>query len=276
VDGWAKPGHDNTHRPVRFAHRMGLAWLFVVCLAAPALATDIPLSERKSGYEFMSRETRAMQDDDTTNPGMLWVLDGEALWKRKAGEANKSCADCHGEAPASMKGVAARYPAYDATRRRPVNLDTRINICRTEQQKATPFSTEGKDLLALAAYVTRQSRGIPIEVKVDEHTRPFIEAGRKSYELRQGQLNLSCANCHDDNWGQKLAGAPIPQAHPTGYPQYRLEWQTLGSLQRRLRNCLVGMRAESFPLGAPEYVELEIYLMWRARGLPVEAPAVRP
>mgnify|MGYP003492991587 CR=1 FL=1 len=72
---------------------------------------------------------------------------------------------------------------------------------------------------------------MPIEVKVDEHTRPFIEAGRKSYELRQGQLNLSCANCHDDNWGQKLAGAPIPQAHPTGYPQYRLEWQTLGSLQ---------------------------------------------
>jgi sulfur-oxidizing protein SoxA len=276
VDGRAKPGHDDAQRPVRFAQRTGLAWLFLACLAAPALAADIPLSERKSGYEFMSRETRTMQDDDTTNPGMLWVLDGEALWKRKAGEANKSCADCHGEASSSMKGVAARYPAYDATRKRPVNLDTRINICRTEQQKATRFAPENKDLLALAAYVTRQSRGMPIEVKVDEHTRPFIEAGRKSYELRQGQLNLSCANCHDDNWGQKLAGAPIPQAHPTGYPQYRLEWQTLGSLQRRLRNCLVGMRAESFPLGSPDYVELEIYLMWRSRGMPVEAPAVRP
>ncbi len=249
--------------------------LVLLCLAGTALA-EIPLSERKSGYEFMGRETRAMQDDDTTNPGMLWVLDGDALWKRKDGEANKSCTDCHGEAPVSMRGVAARYPAYDAARKRPVNLDTRINICRTDHQKAPPFTTEGKDLLALAAYVSRQSRGMPIEIKVDDHTRPFIEAGRKSYELRQGQLNLSCANCHDDNWGQKLAGAPIPQGHPTGYPQYRLEWQTLGSLQRRLRNCLVGMRTESFPLGAPDYVELEIFLMWRARGMPVEAPAVRP
>ena len=253
-----------------------MACLFVLCLVAPAVAADVPLSERKSGYEFMSRETRAMQDDDTTNPGMLWVLDGEALWKRKAGEANKSCADCHADAPASMKGVAARYPAFDAARGRPVNLDERINICRTDQQKATKFATEGKDLLALSAYLTRQSRGMPIDVKVDDRTRPFIEAGQKAYERRQGQLNLSCANCHDDNWGQKLAGAPIPQAHPTGYPQYRLEWQTLGSLQRRLRNCLVGMRAESFPLGAPDYVELEIYLAWRARGMPVEAPAVRP
>jgi sulfur-oxidizing protein SoxA len=252
-----------------------LIWLCAFGLAAPARA-EIPLSERKSGYEFMSRETRAMQDDDTTNPGMLWVLDGEALWKRKAGQTNKSCADCHGEAPVSMRGVAARYPAFDAARKRPVNLDTRINICRTEQQNAARFAPDSKDLLALAAYITRQSRGMPIDIKVDEHTRPFIEAGRKTYELRQGQLNLSCANCHDDNWGQKLAGAPIPQAHPTGYPQYRLEWQTLGSLQRRLRNCLVGMRAESFPLGAPDYVELEIFLMWRARGMPVEAPAVRP
>ena len=246
VIGRARPGHDS-HLPARSAKRMNLACLFVLCLVAPAVAADVPLSERKSGYEFMSRETRAMQDDDTTNPGMLWVLDGEALWKRKAGEANKSCADCHADAPASMKGVAARYPAFDVARGRPVNLDERINICRTDQQKATKFATEGKDLLALSAYVTRQSRGVPIDVKVDDRTRPFIEAGQKAYERRQGQLNLSCANCHDDNWGQKLAGAPIPQAHATGYPQYRLEWQTLGSLQRRLRNCLVGMRAESYP-----------------------------
>jgi sulfur-oxidizing protein SoxA len=93
---------------------------------------------------------------------------------------------------------------------------------------------------------------------------------------RQGQLNVSCAQCHEDNWGQKLSGAPIPQGHPTGYPLYRLEWQSLGSLQRRLRNCLIGMRAESFPYGAQEYVVLELYLMWRARGMKMESPAVRP
>ena len=96
------------------------------------------------------------------------------------------------------------------------------------------------------------------------------------FTRRQGQLNLGCAQCHDDNWGKKLAGITIPQGHPTGYPIYRLEWQTLGSLQRRLRNCLTGMRADNHPLGSPELVALETYLMWRARGMTVESPAVRP
>ena len=72
------------------------------------------------------------------------------------------------------------------------------------------------------------------------------------------------------------AAATIPQGHPTGYPVYRLEWQSVGSLQRRLRNCLIGMRAEPFAYGAPEYVELELYLMKRAQGMRFEAPGVRP
>jgi L-cysteine S-thiosulfotransferase len=254
------------------------AALFLIALlgAGAASAAEIPLAERKSGYEFMGRETRAMQDDDTANPAMLSVLDGETLWQRKDGSAAKSCVDCHGDARTSMKGVAARYPAFDAARGRPVDLEERVNICRAEKQQATPLAFESKELLALAAYVGQQSRGMPIDIADDAHMRPFLQAGRDMFTERQGQLNLSCAQCHDDNWGQKLAGAPIPQGHPTGYPLYRLEWQTLGSLQRRLRNCLFGMRAVSYPYGAPEYVNLELYLMWRARGMPIETPAVRP
>ena len=248
----------------------------MLSLGGPVLAAEIPLNERKSGYDFMTRETRAMQDDDTVNPGMLWVLDGEALWNRKAGAAGKSCADCHGDASAGMKGVAVRYPAFNPARGRPVDLEARINICRADQQKAAPFPFENKDLLALTAYVARQSRGLAIDIAVDARTKPFLDAGRNIYMRRQGQLNLSCAQCHDDNWGQKLAGVPVPQGHPTGYPIYRLEWQTVGSLQRRLRNCLVGMRAAPYTLGSPEFVDLELFLMWRARGMPLETPAVRP
>jgi L-cysteine S-thiosulfotransferase len=250
----------------------------VVMSAALALdlAAQIPLAERKSGYDLMGPDTRAMQDDDTANPGIFWVLDGETLWNRRSGAADKSCADCHGDARTSMKGVAARYPAFDAALGRPVDLEQRINICRSDRQKATPLPFEGKELLALTAFIGRQSRGMPIDVAQDERTKPFIEAGRELFERRQGQLNLSCAQCHDDNWGQKLAGAPIPQGHPTGYPLYRLEWQTLGSLQRRLRNCISGMRAEPYAFGAPENVELELFLMWRARAMKIETPAVRP
>ena len=243
------------------------------CSAARA---DIPLAERRSGYDFMGRDTRAMQDDDATNPAMLWVLDGEALWNRKAGAADKACADCHGEAGKSMKGVVARFPVFDLSINKLINLDQRINLCRIEQQKAPALQLESRDMLALSAYVGRQSRGMPIDIEATEKLKPFLEAGRAAFNRRQWQLNISCAQCHDERWGAKLAGNPIPQAHPTGYPIYRLEWQGAGSLQRRLRNCMIGVRAEPYDYGAPEYVELELYLMWRARGMKLETPAVRP
>jgi L-cysteine S-thiosulfotransferase len=248
----------------------------LLAFAASAFAAEIPRADRRSGYDFMSRETRAMQDDDTANPGMLWVLEGGALWTRKTGPAGRACADCHGDARVTMKGVAARHPVFDAVQGRPINLDQRINACRVDRQGAPPLAYESRELLALAAYVARQSRGVPIEIAIDERTAPFLDAGRTLYHRRQGQLNLACGQCHDDHWGRQLAGNVIPQAHPTGYPLYRLEWQGLGSLQRRLRNCLVGIRAEPYEWGAPELVQLELYLMWRARGMIFEAPAVRP
>jgi sulfur-oxidizing protein SoxA len=221
------------------------------------LTAEIPLAERRSGYEFMGRETRAMQDDDTTNPALLWVLDGEALFKTH-------CSGCHADVK-SMKGVAARYPKAG------VSLDQKIN-----HSLRKPFPYESRELLALTVYVAKQSKGMPIEMEWNEANRPFLERGRATFFRRQGQLNLACAQCHDDNWGKNLAGNKVPQAHPTGYPIYRLEWQSVGSLQRRLRNCMIGMRAEPYPFGAAEHVNMELYLMWRARGMKDETPAVRP
>jgi sulfur-oxidizing protein SoxA len=257
---------------------MRLAGIIVlsVLLTADAVGAEIPPAERRSGYSFMAPDTKAMQDDDTANPGMLWVLDGEKLWARKTGAADKACADCHNDARVSMKGVAARYPAFDKGLGRPVDLEGRINLCRTTHQQASPLAYESRDLLALTALVAQQSRGAAIETGSDTQLAPFIAKGRELFMQRQGQLNLGCANCHDDNWDKRLAGSAITQAHPTGYPLYRLEWQSLGSLQRRLRACITGIRAQSYEYGAPELVELELYLMSRARGMALEAPAVRP
>jgi sulfur-oxidizing protein SoxA len=245
-------------------------------LAGAVSAGEIPKAERRSGYDFMSPETRAMQDDDTANPGMLGVLEGGALWTRKTGAVGRACVDCHGDAGVSMKGVAARYPAFDVALKRPVNLEQRINLCRTERQQASALAYESRELLALTAFVARWSRGVRIDITVDTRTQPFLDNGRAAFYRRQGQLNLACSQCHDDNWGKRLAGNAIPQAHPTGYPVYRLEWQSLGSLQRRLRNCLTGIRAEPYEYGAPELVDLELFLMWRARGMAIETPGVRP
>jgi sulfur-oxidizing protein SoxA len=247
--------------------------LLVVFVSTWALAQS-GADKRHSGYQDMGEALQRMQDDEGANPGMLFVQLGRQLWNKPAGSSGKSCADCH--AITGMKGVAARYPAIPKEADQPVDLEGRINLCRTERQGAEPLAAESQDLLSLEAWVAYQSRGEPIAPPDDPRLAPIRAQGEALYRLRQGQLNLSCAICHDDNAGKKLAGATIPQAHPTGYPVYRLEWQTLGSLKRRLRNCLVGIRAEAPGYTAPEYVALELYLMDRAHGLPIEVPAVRP
>ena len=254
-----------------FAHPTRLLVVLLTFYAA-----DIPQDQQRSGYADLGADTKAMEDDDTTNPGMLWVLDGETLWSTKTGSANKSCADCHGDATQSMKAVAARYPAFDAGEGRPVDLEARINLERRDRQQAPPLAFESHDLLALTAYIANQSRGLAVAPPDDPRLAPFIAQGRTLFETRQGQINMSCAQCHDDNWGKKLAGAIVPQGQPTGYPIYRLEWQSLGSLQRRLRNCIIGMRAEPYEYGSAEYVALETFLMRRAAGLKIETPGVRP
>ena len=231
---------------------------------------------RRSGYQEMSPSLQKMQDDDTANPAMLFVQAGVSAWAEKTGAAAKSCADCHGDAAVGMKGVAARYPAFSMEAGRPIDLEGRINLCRTTHQQAELLAPESDGLLALSAYVALQSRGQPIAPPDDARLAPLRMQGADLYKRRQGQLNLSCANCHDDNAGRKLAGATIPQGHPTGYPIYRLEWQALGSLKRRLRNCVIGMRVEPWPYDALEYLALESFLMERAKGMAMDAPAVRP
>ena len=255
---------------------MRLAGFFVFALALAAIAGEIPPSERHSGYELMRPETRAIQDDDAANPAMLWVMEGKGLWNERPNPGAHACADCHGDAGVSMKGVAARYPAFEVAAGRPVDLEQRINLCRTIRQRASAFAFESRQLLAITAYVAQQSRGLRIEIGADPRSEPFLAAGREQFQRRRGQLNLACNQCHDDNWGKHLAGSLIPQAHPTGYPLYRLEWQGLGSLQRRLRACISGVRSEPYDYGAPELVNLELFLMWRARGMALESPAVRP
>lgn len=256
----------------RFA---ALAMLLSGMLHGAAPEPPIPREALRQGSAFTSAEVRAMQADDFANPGMLWVSRGERLWREGTGAEGKSCASCHGDAKASMKGVATRYPRIDPAAARLVNLGGRINLCRERQQKAPALEPESEALLALDAYVAHQSRGMPMSVGIDTHNAAAFERGRDRYNRRLGQMNLSCAQCHDRHWGRTLYNETLSQGQPTGWPAYRLEWQTVGSLERRIRACYSGLRAEMPDYGARELLELELFLAWRANGLPIEAPGVR-
>ena len=249
----------------------------VVLCASAALAQErpIPPSALRSGIEFAGADVRAMQADDASNPGMLWVSRGEQLWAAAAGAADRNCASCHGDASVAMRGVAAHYPKFDAALGRVVDLPARIEACRRGSQRAPAQSTEADDVLALTAWVAYQARGVPIAVAVDGPARGAFERGRAFYGERHGQMNLACTQCHDQNWGKRLLVETISQGQPTAFPAYRLEWQGLGSLGRRIRACLFGVRAQMPPPDAPELTDVALYLAWRAQGLPLEAPGVR-
>lgn len=260
---------------MRFAMRRLLLSVAMAAAGATHAQSAAP-DPRRPGSDFMSASTQAMQRDDTLNPGMLWVKDGEAQWQMKAGAAGKACIACHADAAQSMRGVAARYPAFDETLGRPIDLGARINQCRQKHQKAEPWRSESAELLGLASYIALQSRGMPLAPPADARLAAYRERGRARFVQRMGQLDLSCAQCHEARAGLKLGSAVIPEAHPDGYPVYRLEWQGMGSLERRLRNCMSGVRAEAFAAGSVELVELELYLAQRAQGMRMQAPGVRP
>lgn len=215
----------------------------------------------------MTPATQALQRDDSANPALLWVQGGQQRF-----EAN--CKRCH--AAASLRGSAARHPAFDDVLGKPVTLAGRINQCRQRHGGLAPWTWESEALLELEAYVAHQSRGLPLAAVEDPRLQAATAQGGRLWRQPLGQLQLSCEQCHDQQAGRRLAGSTIPQAHATGYPLYRLEWQALGSLQRRLRGCMGGVRAEPFAYGADEWVALELWLRQRAAGLLLETPAVRP
>lgn len=256
--------------------RRAAAWFVAAALAGSGVAARgqerrIALEDLRSGIAFSSRDIRAMQEDDFSNPAMLWVEKGAKLWSDGA----QSCASCHGKAETSMKSVATRYPAIDRTSGRLLNLADRIMRCRSERQGAPALRHESDELLSLTAFVSHQSRGMPIGVSIEGPARPHFEAGREFFFRRIGQVDIACTHCHDANWGKTLLAETVSQGHPNAFPIYRTTWQTAGSIERRLRACLSGIRAEMLPYGAPEYRDLELYLAWRAQGLPIEAPGVR-
>jgi sulfur-oxidizing protein SoxA len=252
--------------------------------AAPALGFhDTPLASPESaaasgpasGYQYRTQETRAIQDDDEMNPAFLWIEDGAEAWTRVEGTAGKACASCHGHAEETMKGVGAGYPKYHAPSGKPINLEQRINLCRTENMQAPAWNWETNELLAMTTYVKHQSRGMPVTVDFEGPARPFFEAGKSLYHTRLGQLDMACSHCHDGQVGRNLRAQELSQGQINGFPTYFLGFQRVVSVNFMFRFCNKLVRATPYEFGSGEYIGLELYAAWRGQSLIVETPSIR-
>jgi sulfur-oxidizing protein SoxA len=235
-----------------------------------------PLSEIVSGYDFRKPMIRDVQDDDFANPAMLIADHGAELWDKVDGSAGKALSAVFaGCAEVPLDQVGAVYPRYHQGAGKVISLEQVINLCRETAMGAKPYKWESRDMLGITAYIRMQSRGARVNVAVDGPASDAFQRGKELYYTRVGQLDMSCAHCHEDNYGNYIRADMLSQGNINGFPLYRLKWNGVGSTHRWFRGCMKNIRATPLPYGHDDYVALELYVAWRGNGLKVEAPAYR-
>lgn len=244
-----------------------------------SFVTEVPasdhhekLSEVKSGWVYRTIETQALQMDDFDNPAFVFVEEAEAAFETAEGSAGKSCSSCHSDVE-EFAGLRASLPRVEDGQ--VVTLEELVNECRTDRMGAEPWKYTKKKMASMVALIGLQSRGMPVNVKVDGDAAPFWEQGKELYNTRFGQLNMACTQCHDDNYGNNIRADRLSQGQINGFPTYRLKNAKMNSAHGRFSGCMKNIRAQPFKAGSPEFKALELYLSARGNGLSVETPSVR-
>ena len=225
-----------------------------------------------SGWRFRSPETQALELDDFDNPSFVFVDQGLDLWEKVDGSEGKACASCHDSAE-DFAGLRASMPRVDDGKL--VVMEELVNECRTERMGAEPWKWSGGEMTAMTAVIGLQSRGMPVNVKIDGDAAPFWEKGKELYYTRVGQLDMACSSCHEDNFGVMIRADHLSQGQINGFPTYRLKNAKLNSAHGRFKGCMSNIRATPFKEGSEEFKALELYLASRGQGLSVETPSVR-
>lgn len=235
-----------------------------------------PFDEVLSGWLFRTEDTRALEMDSFENPGMFDVETGAAIWNTVDGSEGKSCASCHDNAAESMRGVGASFPKWNVAAAKPYNLELFINDHRVEKMGAEPYKFDAGPQKAIVAYVKNQSLGMPVGIDLSVgDMQGWWDKGKEQYYTRTGQLNLSCASCHEVNMGKNIRADHLSQGQINGFPTYRLNTGGLVSVHNRFRGCIRDTRAEMPEAFSDVLMALEVYVTWRGTGLSVETPAVR-
>jgi sulfur-oxidizing protein SoxA len=250
----------------------------VILLSGVLLALTSGLllaNEAKSGYEFIKPATRAMQDDDFENPGMLTLEQGQELFNEQQDGASKACSDCHGQNGLKMDTKSiARYPVYNAEKGGIVTLQQSISNCR-DNIGSKHLPANHNELIALETFVRNRAAGEAVNVQTDGPMAELLNKGQDIYQTRFGLIDMSCSHCHTLYPGQMIRGQKISQGQGNGFPAYRLDIGEITNLHQRIQQCMTLMRAEPFTAESEEIKLLGLYIMSRSNGLKIETPAVR-
>lgn len=266
-------------RRMRVHALLGAAVLAVSCVAAAQDASPFA-DARRTGTDFLSPGLRALQEDRTSGPISMWLERGRMLWNTPgpAGATGKSCMSCHGQ-PESLADTVPHYPRMEAGSERVLSLDDQLLRCAARVGRPRA-QMDDEDQLSLSALLRDAARGRPLEPQPPPPAaarawQERLTHGAELFAQRRGRMNLACTHCHDQNVGKQIRTDTISPAHPTGFPVYRMTWQMLGSMERRIRACYSGLQAVMPPPGHTDLRDLELFLSVRAQGMTLEGPSVR-
>ena len=253
-------------------HKLAVDGVAISTDATPMAGS--PLDELISGWRFRATETQSLQTDDFDNPSFVFVEDGEALFAKVDGSEGKSCANCH-EDVAEFAGLRPTLPRWNEAKGKLYSMENYINDCRVDRMGAEKWKWTGSNMTAMTSLISLQSRGMPVSVATDGPVADILALGKEIYYTRVGQLDMSCANCHEDNYGVYIRADHLSQGQTNGFPTYRLKNAKMNSIHARFKGCMKNIRAEPYKPGGAEFQALELYVASRGNGLSVESPSVR-
>ncbi len=260
----------------------------VVGLSPFAIAQDADTERAIEKYRQMLKE------DPWSNPGLLDADRGEALWKTPRGPKNVSLERCDlGKGPGKLDGAFAELPRYFADADRVMDVETRLLWCMEKLQgfnradlikKPHPGGGQPvKELGAIATYVATKSNGMKFAAKLDlPKEKEAVTLGEALFMRRSSTHDFACASCHAGEGKRiRLQGLPFLSDAEAArkvvgeWPAYRVSTTHVMTMQHRLYDCFWQMRMPELELGSEVSVALIAYLVKKAEGGDITAPAIK-
>ncbi len=226
--------------------------------------------------------------DPTANNALVMTeTDAVPLWS-KAGSKGQSCAGCHGAIGASdaqrplgviktMVGVGAAYPKWVERYRRMMSIEDFLAV-HAPETTGHDMPSQGQQNLAMSVLVKMQSNGMPYQLDLkDGNIQAAIQRGEELFNRRVGQRGQSCANCHTERGGaHKFLGGrflgSVGKDTMVQHPYFRTSQGALWDVRIRMQWCMTPLLANMLPGDAPEYADLETFLVSKQQGHKVEVP----
>ncbi len=200
------------------------------------------------------------------------VDEGEELYNKKF-KNGKSFKECF-----PKPDIAGDYPMYDA-KKGVVTLSSAINDC-LKANGEKPWNMKKGKMAKLEAYFAYQSKeaGKKFNIKIDsKEAQEAYERGKKEYYSQRGYLKLSCASCHVQGAGKRVRAEYMSPllGQVTHFPVYRLKWEDLGTLERRMVGCNKDQGENPHKANSKWMKELLYFMAYMSNGMPVDGPDIR-